>query len=191
MSFTPLIPASGQSLGSSRTQVLNNFASLRSTLAANHVDVNSANPGLHTHADLLAQSADPNPPVKAVSHYSKQVSGITEWFFQRENSGSVFQMSNGDPSVSSNFPTSSGQTFLPGGFILQWGFYTVTSPFAGSIQVSLNTNFPNNALTGWATSSSVGPPSAIGVSNIITSKITISWGNGNPPYNIFWFAIGN
>ena len=93
MSFTPNIPANGQTLGSSRDEVRDNFSSLRSTLAENHVDVNSANPGLHTYVDMLSQSSNSDPITGCVSHYSKLVGGIAEWFFQRENSGNVIRMS--------------------------------------------------------------------------------------------------
>jgi len=123
MSFTPAIPQVGQSLGSSRPQVLDNFAILRSTIAVNHVDVNLANAGTHTHADLLAQAGNPNPATGLVSHYSKLVSGITEWFFQRENTGTVIQMSRQDPQLINN-----GQTFLPGGLLLKFGFAAGTAP---------------------------------------------------------------
>lgn len=192
MSFTPGIPANGQSLGSSRTQVLNNFASLRSTLAANHVDVNSANPGLHTHADFLAQSADPNPATGIVSHYSKVVTGVTQWFFQRENTGPIIQMSNGNPSIMSTFPNSKGQSFLPGGFILQWGFLVVPGNGSGFDTVNLNTTFPTAPLTAWATSQAA-QPNASTVNQMTTTTLTITWGDttGVAPYNILWFAIGN
>lgn len=136
MTFTPNIPASGQTLGSSQPQILNNFAVLRSTIAVNHVDVNATNPGTHTHVDLIAQSANPNPATGFVSHYSKTVGGVTQWFFQRENSGSVIQMSNGTPVASTN-----GQTFLPGGLILQYGSSTSNSV---SYSVSFNITFPTN-----------------------------------------------
>lgn len=63
MSFTPGIPASGQSLGNSRTQVLNNFSSLRSTLDTDHVDVNEADAGQHIQVTLNDFGSFPYPVV--------------------------------------------------------------------------------------------------------------------------------
>lgn len=193
MSFTPGIPASGQSLGSSRTQVQDNFSSLRSTLAANHVDVNSANPGLHTHADLLAQSADPNPATGIVSHYSKLVSGNTEWFFQRENTGPIIQMSNlaGTPSVGS-----SGRTFLPGGLILIWGQcnYNTASSTTVTFQGS---GFPTACLSVQLTPFVVPGSSPITlIGNTFTTttfavQAKISSGSASASPGAFYWAIGN
>ena len=126
MSFTANVPVSGQTLGNSRPIINSNFTVLQSTWDKNHQDFNLSNAGAHTHADLLAQSADPNPATTLISHYSKSVSGITEWFMQREAAGMtpgpVFQMSSGNPMQGAGSPTSNfGQTFLPGGFQMKWG----------------------------------------------------------------------
>lgn len=196
MSFTPNIPANGQSLGSSRTQVLDNFAVLRSTLAENHVDVNAANAGLHTHADLLAQSADPNPASGIVSHYSKTIAGITEWFFQREGTmsgnGAVIQMSNGTPSAGT-----SGRTFLPGGLILLWGQCnfntgsTLTQNFQG-------TGFPNNAFTIQITPfilPGAGNPLSLAAAPISKTQFNVQGRVSNGSFSAspgaFYWAIGN
>lgn len=192
MSFTPNIPASGQSLGSSRTQVLDNFAVLRSALAENHVDVNDANAGLHTHADLLAQSADPDPATGVVSHYSKLVSGITEWFFQRENTGAIIQMSKGTPSA-----TSSGRTFLPGGILMLWG------PCNYSTTASPNQNFQGTGFPTACFGMIVGPTVLLGGSQAISlagvpQSLTqfkvfavASNGSGSASPGAFYIAIGN
>lgn len=189
MSFV-VVPVPGQTLGSSRDQVQTNFNILRSTLAENHVDVNSANPGVHTHADLLAQASDPNPATTLISHYSKAVSGITEWFLQRENSGAVFQMSAGDPTNSGVFPSSVGQTFLPGGFILQWGSISKFTGSAGTQTFTLNTPFPNAGLVGFTSNSGTNPSINIAVTNVTTTQMSLAWSATGGAFTIFWFALG-
>lgn len=182
MSFTPGIPQNGQTLGNSRDSTRNNFASLRSTLAENHVDVNSANPGLHTFVDMLAQSANSDPITGAVSIYSKAVSGITEWFFQRENSGNVIQMSVGNPTVAAT-----GTTFLPGAVILKWGQVV---PGSSGATVTFSTAFPNNCFAVVVNANSAQPSSAnsnpSGITNANFQLFTQA-----PNVTHFYFAVGN
>jgi len=84
MTYTPNVPTSGQTLGNSRPIINSNFMLISEDFGVNHVNFGLANAGCHIHADLLAQASDPNPLTTIVSHYSKQIGGITEWYFQRE-----------------------------------------------------------------------------------------------------------
>lgn len=135
MTFTPGIPASGQSLGSSRTQVLNNFAVLRSTIATNHIDVNNLGAGKHNLAELVVQSQSPATAAAEVALYSRAIAGIAELFLQKENqlaAAADIQMSRVDTGASG---VDSGYSFLPGGVIIQWRIAAATNP--GTL-----TNFP-------------------------------------------------
>ncbi len=143
---------------------------------------------MHTHVDLLTQASDPNPATTIVSHYSKAVAGNTEWFFQRENSGPVIQMSNlaGTPIIGS-----SGCTFLPGGLILQWGTFTTTNTAS---TVTFATTFPTNCYSvtlGAILSSNV---SIVDVRltqapGLATFKAQVNV--GLPPIACYYMAIGN
>lgn len=145
MTYQPNVPLSGNSLGQTRPIINTNFVDIDLAFRANHVPMTTNNTGYHTHVDMTAQAANPNPIATLVSHYSKQVAGITEWFFQREAPGSqVIQMSRLTP-----VPLSQGFTFLPGGLLLQWGSFSVPFvnpitfpvPFTGvpfSVQVTSN-----------------------------------------------------
>jgi hypothetical protein len=127
MSFTPNMPGSGKSLGQTRSQVLDNFAILRSTIAVNHIDVNDANAGKHKFVQVKNQVALPAGLINGFETiYSKAVvSG--ELFFTRGNTGVEIRMTaagnltNGAPQATAN-----GATFLPGGLLLQWGRATTT-----------------------------------------------------------------
>ncbi len=159
--YTPNVPVSGQSLGNSRTIINSNFSAIQTTFDENHQDFNSSNPGFHTFVDLLSQGTTPsNPPTGAISHYSNIVNGITEWFFQRENSGAVIQMSNGTPLASTN-----GQTFLPGGLILKFARVNVVQGDFGAT-ITFTTAFPNNAFV------AIGSISGLSVSS--TNNYTFS-----------------
>lgn len=194
MSFVTGIPQNGQTLGASRDLVRGNLDSLYNTLLVNHRDINLSHPGTHTHADLLAQSVDPNPATTLVSHYSKAVSGVTEWFFQRENSGAVIQMSAGTPTITGTFPNSSGQTFLPGGLILKWGVASFGGGQSGNASFLFGpNNFPNNALTAWASSNSTATGvTATSVGAFTTTGLTVYFSQPvSAAIKIFWFALGN
>jgi len=60
MTYVPGIPKSGQSLGSSRTQVLNNFTNYNNTISKNHVAPNSAGEGKHTFVEMPVQGLTPS-----------------------------------------------------------------------------------------------------------------------------------
>lgn len=137
MTFTPGIPASGQSLGSSRTQVLNNFAVLRSTLAANHIDVNNTGAGKHNLSDYVVQATSPATATNEIALYSRsyQVGPaplIPELFIQKEN-----QLAGAADIVMSRLDVPpvrafTGNTFLPGGIIMQW-FTTLITVTTGQL----------------------------------------------------------
>src|ERR1700677_3906956 len=146
MTYTPNVPTSGQTLGNSRPIINSIFMFISEDFGVNHVNFGLANAGCHIHADLLAQASDPNPLTTIVSHYSKQIGGITEWYFQREGTagptpGPVIQMStiNGIPLAASN-----GQTFLPGGLVMKFGNFGFSG---GGRAVAFNTPFLNNVFS--------------------------------------------
>jgi len=161
MSYNPGIPVSGQTLGSSRPQVQGNFQTLDTTIATNHVAMNQANAGKHTFTEMVARTTENTNQIQTgtVTHFSKLLGGITEWYFQREGTGvasvPAIQMSKGTPS-----PLASGCTFLPGGLIIKWGTFVATT--AGTL-VTFSTVTPFTAppfsviVTGVLNSTTQGP----------------------------------
>ena len=98
------------------------------------------------------------------------------------------------PAVGSNgaFPNN-GYTFLPGGFILQWGTtpsavtsYTVVLASDGNI------NFPNTCFSAQAVFGSVSTTNSPAISSITPGGLgfTIKWATGTSA-NTYWMAIGN
>lgn len=181
MSFVPGNPSAGQSLGSSRPFVQGNLDSLYTTFLVNHQDINLSNPGTHTHVDMLAQASNPNPPTGQISHYSKSVSGVTEWFMQREGSGTVIQMSAGNTQANIN-----GYTFLPGGMIMQWGQNTSTG---GVATVNFHVVFPNTLFSVMVSPNGSGTIPTASWYNQTTSGFTCKTSAAAILFN--WIAIGN
>lgn len=127
---------------------------------------------------MTAQAADPATPATIVSHYSKQVGGITEWFFKREAPGNeVIRMSRGTP-IALNL----GYTFLPGGLLLQWGSFTV--PYVNPITFAIPFTNPPFAVT--LTCNSLNTCAVGGITNTgFTALIFVAPGSGAT-----WMAVG-
>lgn len=133
ISFTPNIPASGQTLGQTRQAILDNFAILRSTLAVDHVDVNASGNGKHKFVHFTdASSSIPATTATELALYNKLVGGAYRLFMRQISSGTEIQMSGIDP-----LTANPGYTFLPGGLLLQWGTTTAVANSAGN-----TINFP-------------------------------------------------
>lgn len=60
MTFTSGIPATGQSLGSSRSQVAGNFANYNTVMSVNHVAPNASGQGKHNFVEMPVQASIPS-----------------------------------------------------------------------------------------------------------------------------------
>ena len=196
MSYVTNIPVSGQTLGGSRDQIRTNFQVLNTTIAENHVAMNAANAGKHEFTEMVAQAGDDTTQIQTgiITHYAKQVGGITEWFFQREGTGAVvgpsFQMSKGDPVVAA-----SGQSFLPGGIIVQWGPFNWNS--ASTTTNNFFSAFPTAVFKVYLSLTILPITSVICVAGLAISlsqfqvNTRISSGSSSAsPGGVYW-AIGN
>ena len=191
MTYTSNVPQSNQSLGGSQPIINANFTLIGSNFAENHVGFGLTNAGLHTFVDLVSQGTTAsNPATGVVSHYANAVNGVTEWFFQREESGmtagAAIQMSVSTPVVAA-----SGRTFLPGALLMIWGTktWTTASPTAVSFQGG---GFPNACLSVQVTSSA-GTSGAISLGAAAVSEtgfnLTAS-GSQTQTGNAYYLAIG-
>lgn len=138
MTYTTGIPASGQTLGSSRSQILNNFSSLKTTIDQDHVDMNNTGPGKHKQSTYPESAVGPTTAANEGALYSKVAATITELFWRGESAATEVQMTTGVPTIAS-----SGSTFLPGGIILKWGVFSLANGQASFAQTFV-TPFINN-----------------------------------------------
>lgn len=180
MTFTPNIPASGQTLGSSRDQILQNFSNYNTVVSQDHVSPNSSGQGKHNQSTYPEQAANPTTLANEGAVYTKAASAVTELFFRRESNGTAIQMTVGDPIAAAN-----GSTFLPGGIIMKWG--TQVLPTNVSTPVVYASAFPNNMFSlivktkgGGANMTYTIPTPLVGFSAI-----------SNPGDTIYYIAIGN
>ena len=139
MAFTPNIPATGQSLGFTKVPIKDNFAVIRSTIAANHYDVNDALAGKHKFSVYPVQG--PNPVVTTateIATYALQTGSTINMFLKGISAGPEYQLtSTSDADIATfgtqtNYPPAvanqdGGWTFLPGGLLLQYGTKTLSA----------------------------------------------------------------
>lgn len=88
MTYTSGIPASGQTLGSSRLQILNNFSSLKTTIDQDHVDMNDTGPGRHkqtTFSAFQAPGAQTNPQSVLYTAAGTADSSAPQLFWKNQN----------------------------------------------------------------------------------------------------------
>lgn len=185
MAYTPGIPNSTDVISQSQSQIRTNFVELNSQFAIDHVAFNAGSDnGKHKKSTYIEQASDPNPSPNECALYSKESSSVTELFFQRENSGSVIQMTIGDP-----IAASTGQTFLPGGIILKWSSSTITS---NNQLFNFSTPFPNNCFGVVAINSGSGSnTSYFSISAKSSSGFNLLQNGGSFPLNFFYLAVGN
>lgn len=190
MSFTPSIPTSGQTLGNSRTQVLNNFASLRSTISnvtqPNHIDVNNVGAGKHIFVEMPVQTpgAANLPDANEGGLITQTVNGNSELFYVRDAVNTYFQMTG---PYTLNAGTPDGSITLFGGMILKWG----TVPFSGGGILTFASAFLNNCFTAVLTPVFNGSASVcIKPGTITTTQLQYSASSGSIT-SISYIAIGN
>lgn len=93
MTFTPNIPASGQSLGNSRTQVLGNFSNYNNVVSQDHVAPNASGQGKHKQSTYTELSLDATTLANEIAVYCKDVSGVSRLFQRLESNGTVIPFS--------------------------------------------------------------------------------------------------
>ena len=85
MSFTPLIPAAGQTLGSSRPQVQNNFTNYNDVVSVNHVAPNAPGQGKHKFLQMPVQASATTTASGEGGVYTKTTIGQSIPFYTKDN----------------------------------------------------------------------------------------------------------
>lgn len=127
-----VVPNSGQTLNSSRTQISGNFASIDTAFKVDHVEYNLTGQGTHSRVFFAQQAADiPTPNATDAVIYTKAGTGGANSLFYRGPS-------NATPAeFSYKLANANGYTILPSGIIMQWASGTV-----GAGQAFINVTLP-------------------------------------------------
>lgn len=205
MTYTPDIPISGETLGSTRDRIRGNFQENAVVEAVNHVAFNSVGKGKHKFLQMPEQVSAPVTLVNEAGFYSKAGLNPAEanLFFRGENNGFEYQLTKAYSAQTATFGNNTnyqvgppslngGWTFLPGGLILQYG-YTNSISSSSSRTVTFPVIFPNEVIsiniTGLRAASSPGDTDAW-VSTGYTTTSFVIFNNGSHSFQYFWQAIG-
>lgn len=122
MAYDPRPNASGDTLVGSRDAIRTNFTILQTVLNENHVDIDETGAGKHSFLQMPEQSSAPATDSNEGGLYTKVADSVTNLFFRQESSGDEIQLT----AAQTPLAATAGNTFLPGGLLLQWG--KVASP---------------------------------------------------------------
>jgi len=184
MTFQANIPATGQSLGNSRPQVLGNFTNYFNVISQDHVAPNLVNPsqGKHKKSTYVDQGSDPITAVNEIALYGKSVgaSPQSELFLAREGGGAIIQMSVGNPIANIN-----GETFLPGGLTLKWATITPTAIPQPQTITFASLGLTDFSTAGYAaTSNPINSNAGLRITAISTTGFTIQGGTGTQTFYV-------
>lgn len=215
--YTRDIPESDHSPSTDQPNMRTNTNSIDSLISIDHYSFEQLNfDGTHKQVQLR-NAAGINGTIPAglqgngwETLYASTTAGNGELWFVRGASATGVQLTGpGTPTISGN-----GSTFLPGGLILNWGFYDAAlgNFSSGSTStkndippqslITLTTPFPNNMFIvgGNLTYSEGNLPSGTGTLNIRKSQLnsgpitTLSWQvytDTNNYLGFVWWALGN
>lgn len=124
MPYSPNIPLASDVPSQSQAQLLENFTSLNTVFAQDHLAFNAVDGGEHQKITFNSVIADPNLGDPKASLYIKTVSGDSELFFEKfKNSGAV----NLSRQLTNLQITTVGSKYgvtTPWGLIMNWGQFT-------------------------------------------------------------------
>jgi len=137
--YKPNIPTGTIELDEDYINLQNNFQQLDTTYKVNHVALtdNSTSNGAHTYVEMRNQGGLP-PALKAQEGtiYTKIVNAVSEMFYTPDNSTNEYQLTRTISAQIAKFATglaygtppatftqTGGWVFLPGGLLMQYGFY--------------------------------------------------------------------
>ncbi len=153
--YQPLIPTGLLDLDVDYKNIQDNFSSLNTIYAVNHIPLTDATSkkGSHTFVQMIDSGGLPAGLIaNAATLYSKTTTAVTDLYVSPDASGDIYQLTLSDSAHFASFgldinyaPPVVGQnggwTFLPGGLLLQYGTSTsgiVVFPIAfkvGSIPI--------------------------------------------------------
>ena len=194
MSYVPTKPDSGPSPDKDTTTIQTNFAQFASIFTPNHIALNAKHQGEHALVVFQSLATDPGVNQNLVSLYGKvaaqSIADQPQLFFRIQHFLGK-NKPNAPMQLTYNSVNTSGpiyQTFLPGGYVLYFGFTSASLP----TQITL-TPVPTTLLDAWAAVNTYGGGNTVPytASTVITSNSQfLIRSNASGAYRISWMAIG-
>lgn len=215
MTYTRNIPIAGESLGSTRDRIRENFQQNALVEEVNHVAFGAIGQGKHKYVTMPAFLTYPNraPPPPGIPgegviwttpSISKGASVENNLFFTPDGSTvEAYQLTRCITTDTNTFATFvnypvavpvanqyGGWTFIPGGMLLQYGRMTETSATSNSTPVTFPIPFNSTPFSITVTrNQSAASTTTYGVGNITTTGFNFR--SNNKSIDVFyWMAIG-
>lgn len=204
--FNPAVPTGTIELDEDYINLQNNFQQLSTSFQVNHVRLedNSTSNGAHTFVEMRDQAGLP-PALKAGEGtlYTKTAATVTDLWYTPDNSTNEYQLTRTSGANIAKFGTGlaygtppatftqkGGWTFLPGGLLLQYGFFSKTGALgnSGTIQFPINfTGVPFSVTTSLVRPASGNQSLTVGIptNSQFTFKSSSTESDG-----VYWQAIG-
>ena len=194
------VPLSGQTLSITRVPINQNFSTIDTAFAVDHVDYNITGQGQHNKVSFPVQNPAPAPQAGVLQLYS-QLSTITnqpELVFAHQ-AGSTAPTAAQIVEFTSAGWANPGWTRLPSGILLKW-HSGISMASVSTLAINLNTDVAGspNFTTVFAVYPSTTNPAAnynniIGIKTLTGTTVTFAqFGLVNPPagLTIAYLAIG-
>ncbi len=212
--YQPNIPTGTVNLDVDYQNIQANFQQLDTSFGVDHVTFSNqtAQNGYHKsiHFNPVSTIAT-DPPNNQPVHRPPLTGGFGQLFSAQINDGinadeALYFLTGGNRlmQLTRNFQPvagvgGSGQTFLPGGLIIQWGQVNSSLPIFQTVNFATNNmNFPNNCFAVFTQIYGTGtPPSGPGTIEIRKSSVSntgFQWAmvtSSNQYTGFYWIAIGN
>lgn len=140
MAYNNSIPQPTDIISDSQSDILGNFAAIKTLIDVNHETFGSADEGKHKFVQMPIQGSGPTTAATEMALYTKNDAGGTpQLYVRRDTSGDEIEFTGSTSSQN-------GWTRLPSGILLKWGRTnpsgvgdsTVTLPTGASIPVFAN-----------------------------------------------------
>lgn len=194
------VPQPGQTLGQTQAPINDNFVTIDTAFAVNHVPYNTTNQGMHNVVSFPVQNPVPTP-LAGIDQLYAQLSAITaqpELVFARQ-AGSSAPLAVQISEFTSAGWTNPGWAILPSGMLLKW-HARIGFGGGGSVTINVNADVPGSpnftALLSVFTTTvdtSASYNNVIGISSIVFPNFTVSkFGGSNPGGTVTfnYLAIG-
>lgn len=191
MVYNPNVPASGQSLGETRSTIQGNFADIATAFGKNHIPLTTSTDGKHNFVQMPEQGAAPATAANEGALYVKEGvnPAVSTLFFREESSGTEQQVSG---STINAFP---GECPLFGGFGIKWG--TISIAHSGIAPTAKTITYTSLGLTAFDTDTYAVLFTATTISGtsdliLLTAKSSTSFTAATLITGTFdWVAIGH
>jgi hypothetical protein len=187
-------PQNGSTLGQSKATIRNNLDGTFLTLRVNHFDNNSMYPGQHQFIQMPNSSVAPPVPNLGTEidlyNGGSTLGGENNLFLLPPGSTDLEQAIQ--MTRASNFPTSnstSGFSWLPGGFVIQWGLSSVPAGGTQPVSFPLTVTTTYSVLVTGLRSNTGGDGIFVLSGSVSGAGFTLRNGSGSIT-QAYWMAIG-